>query len=33
LLQAAGFERVELRGPDGKTSYGLGDRRMIAVAS
>jgi SAM-dependent methyltransferase len=33
LLHAAGFENVELRGPDGQTPYELGDRRMIAVAS
>jgi SAM-dependent methyltransferase len=33
LLRAAGFEHVELRGPDGQSSYALGDRRMIAVAT
>jgi hypothetical protein len=33
LLHAAGFEDVELRGPDGRTRYELGDRRMIAVAA
>jgi SAM-dependent methyltransferase len=33
LLQAAGFEDVGLRGPDGRTRYELGDRRMIAVAA
>jgi SAM-dependent methyltransferase len=33
LLRAAGFADVELRGPDGRSRYELGDRRMIALAS
>jgi SAM-dependent methyltransferase len=33
LLRHAGFADIELRGPDGRSEYALGDRRMIAVAS
>jgi SAM-dependent methyltransferase len=33
LLHAAGFTAVELRGPDGQSTYALGDRRMIALAA
>ncbi len=32
MLQAAGFERIALKGPDGAREYALGDHRMIAVA-
>jgi SAM-dependent methyltransferase len=32
MLQAAGFEQIALKGPDGIAEYALGDRRMIAVA-
>jgi SAM-dependent methyltransferase len=33
LLRAAGFADVELLGPDGRSPYELGDRRMIALAA
>ena len=33
MLEAAGFESIALKGPDGTRPYALGDRRMIAVAS
>jgi SAM-dependent methyltransferase len=33
MLEAAGFEDIALKGPDGARSYALGDHRMIAVAS
>jgi SAM-dependent methyltransferase len=33
LLRGAGFDDVELRGPDGVRSYELGDKRLIALAA
>ena len=33
LLKAAGFRDVELRGPDGRQRYAVGDHRLIAVAT
>ena len=33
MLRTAGFERIELKGPDGASEYALGDHRMIAVAA
>jgi SAM-dependent methyltransferase len=32
MLEAAGYEQIELKGPDGAKPYALGDHRMIAVA-
>ena len=32
MLRIAGFESIELKGPDGTRPYALGDHRMIAVA-
>ena len=32
MLRTAGFASVELRGPDGRAPYELGEHRMIAVA-
>ena len=32
MLRIAGFESIELKGPDGARPYALGDHRMIAVA-
>ena len=33
MLRTAGFEHIELKGPDGVRPYALGDHRMIAVAA
>jgi hypothetical protein len=32
MLEAAGYEQIDLKGPDGAKPYALGDHRMIAVA-